>query len=163
MFKDIASYKFTQYLANAWEDILAEYRQLKPAQLMPWPEKFLYDKAWNVFGFYVMGNRLNGNCALCPKTAEVLEQVPGLTTAGFSVLEAGTHIRPHVGYSDKVLRSHLGLITPGNCGLRVGEQTYAWKEGEVIVFDDTVEHEAWNSNDSETRVVLLLDFAKEAA
>jgi beta-hydroxylase len=91
-----------------------------------------------------------------------VEQIPGLTTAGFSWMSPGTHIKPHVGYSSAVLRCHLGLVIPSDCKLRVGSETRGWQEGKTLVFDDTVEHEAWNRSDKD-RVVLLLDFKRPGA
>lgn len=82
-----------------------------------------------------------------------------MTTAGFSCLAAGTHIVLHVGYTNTVLRCHLGLIVPDDCALRVGNQTNNWVEGKCFVFDDTVEHEAWNHGDK-ARIILLIDFKK---
>jgi beta-hydroxylase len=80
-----------------------------------------------------------------------------LSTAGFSSLAPGTHIAPHTGYPDGLLRCHLGLIVPKGCGIRVGTETRYWEEGKCLIFDDTLEHEAWNKGSS-TRVVLLVDF-----
>lgn len=89
--------------------------------------------------------------------------MPGLTTAGFSRLAPGTHIQPHVGYTSAVLRCHLGLVVPDEgCALRVGEDTRTWAEGRCVVFDDTVEHEAWNRSGSD-RIVLLVDFLRPGA
>jgi len=80
-----------------------------------------------------------------------------MTTAGFSSLKPGTHIVPHVGYSNGVLRCHLGLFVADGCALRVKTQTRSWQEGKCLIFDDTVEHEAWNYSDA-NRIVLLIDF-----
>jgi aspartyl/asparaginyl beta-hydroxylase (cupin superfamily) len=71
----------------------------------------------------------------------------------------GTHIKPHVGWVRTVYRLHMGLVVPPDCALRVGAETRSWREGECLVFDDTVEHEAWNRS-GDTRVVLLLDFLR---
>ena len=86
--------------------------------------------------------------------------VPGLTTAGFSRLAPGTHIKPHKGWVTTVYRAHLGLVVPDDrCALRVGDESRTWSEGDVLVFDDTAEHEAWNRSDH-TRTVLLFDFLR---
>jgi beta-hydroxylase len=88
----------------------------------------------------------------------LIENIPNLVTAGFSSLRPGTHIAPHTGYPDGVLRCHLGLVVPETgCGIRVGDETRHWEVGKCLVFDDTLEHEAWNHSDR-TRVILLLDF-----
>ena len=51
---------------------------------------------------------------------------------------------------------HLPLIVPQGCWFRVGGETRYWREGEALVFDDTVEHEAMNPSDA-LRVVLIFD------
>ncbi len=159
MFYAAEAFPFVRALETHWRLIRAEFSALTPAQLMPWPEKMLYDQGWQVFGLFAFGRRLDKNCAQCPRTAELVAAVPEMTTAGFSVLAPGTHIRPHVGYSNTVLRCHLGIDVPPDCALRVAGETRAWEEGRCLIFDDTVEHEAWNRSPS-TRTVLLIDFKR---
>ena len=48
------------------------------------------------------------------------------------------------------------FIVPPNCGLRVGSETRSWKESELLIFDDSFEHEAWNRSDS-NRIVLIFE------
>jgi aspartyl/asparaginyl beta-hydroxylase (cupin superfamily) len=74
----------------------------------------------------------------------------------FSLLRPGARIPPHHGFMNARLICHLPLIVPPNCGLRVGNETREWREGEVVVFDDSIEHEAWNSS-NEPRAVLIFD------
>lgn len=157
MFYDPSDFPFTQTLEANWQIIRDELNQLREKDFIPWPEKYLYGKGWDTFGFYAFGLKVTGNCKLCPETTKLLAQVPDLVSAGFSSLAPGTHITPHTGYPDGVLRCHLGLVVPDKCAIRVGDETRTWSEGCCLVFDDTVEHEAWNSSE-QTRVVLLLDF-----
>ena len=89
----------------------------------------------------------------------VLEQIPGLQNAWFSILSAGYHIPPHRGVTKSVLRCHLALIVPQpteKCRIRVGDQICHWRSGKCLVFDDTFEHEVWNDT-ADRRVVLFLD------
>lgn len=159
-FFDCERFPFTAMLERNAPGILAELREvLKEDAFVPWPEPHLYGKGWDVFGFYLFGRKIPEHCRACPRTAKVVEEVPGMTTAGFSRLAPGAHIRPHTGFTSRVLRCHLGLITPAGCRLRVGEEVWPWEAGKCLVFDDTLEHEAWNEADTE-RVVLLLDFRK---
>jgi aspartyl/asparaginyl beta-hydroxylase (cupin superfamily) len=74
----------------------------------------------------------------------------------FSRLQAGARIPAHHGVMNARLICHLPLIVPPGCGFRVGGETRAWREGELLVFDDTVEHEAWNDSDSD-RIILIFD------
>jgi beta-hydroxylase len=159
MFYETAEFKFTDSLESNWLSVREEVTRLQQSNFIPWHEKFLYNKGWNVFGLYAFEKKLENNCCLCSETTKLIESIPGMTTAGFSCLAAGTPILPHVGYSKAVLRCHLGLIVPDNCGMRVGNQRLNWQEGKCLIFDDTVEHEAWNHS-SFSRIVLLIDFKK---
>jgi beta-hydroxylase len=157
MFYSNNQFPFTKTLEQNWQVIRGELMRLKDGQFLDWPEKHLYKEGWSVFGLYAWGVKLDKNCALCPETTRLVEQIPDLATAGFSHMKPDTHILPHTGVPEGVLRCHLGLVVPENCALRVGDETRSWEEGKCMVFDDTVEHEAWNKSDK-SRVVLLLDF-----
>lgn len=69
-------------------------------------------------------------------------------------------MEPHFGVTHKVLRAHLGLYVNGDAGICVGNETRHWKEGELLIFDDSILHYAWNRGPT-TRVVLLFDFYKK--
>jgi aspartyl/asparaginyl beta-hydroxylase (cupin superfamily) len=159
MYMNPADYSFAAELEANWLSIRQELLGISREKFMEWPQKFLYESGWNVFGLYALEKKMNENCALCPETTLAVERVPGLVTAGFSWMEPGTHIKAHVGYSKAVLRCHLGLVIPNECALRVGHEIQSWYEGKTLVFDDTTEHEAWNRSSS-IRVVLLLDFTR---
>jgi aspartyl/asparaginyl beta-hydroxylase (cupin superfamily) len=74
----------------------------------------------------------------------------------FSLLRPGAHIPAHHGFLNTRLIVHLPLIVPPGCRFRVGNQTREWVEGRAWVFDDTIEHEAWNDSDR-LRVVMIFD------
>lgn len=117
---------------------------------------------WGVFFLHNQGERVARHCQALPKTAAALDDVPMVhipgrgPTAFLSRLRPGTHIPPHHGATNTRLICHLPLVIPDNCAIRVGNDTRSWKMGELIVFDDTVEHEAWNRSD-QTRIVLIFD------
>ena len=159
MFLSPRDFPFTTVLESRWNNIRREFEQLSPDQLIPWPETDLYNAGWEVFGLWAMGRKLIENCQSCPLTAEIVEGVPGMTTAGFSLLAPGARIRPHVGYTNSVLRCHLGIVVPENCGIQVGNEIRHWQEGRCLVFDDTITHSAWNES-AESRIVLLVDFLR---
>jgi aspartate beta-hydroxylase len=117
---------------------------------------------WSAFHLYKMGERVEENAARCPRTMSVLDRVPlpdqpGRTPAAmFSVLKPRTRIPPHTGVTNVRLVAHLPLVVPPGCGFRVGNETREWVEGKAWVFDDTIEHEAWNDSD-ELRAVFIFD------
>ena len=160
MFYDPAAFPFTGALRQNWRAICAEYEGVT-AHLVDWPERELYGEGWKVYGLYDFphGRPLPAGIERCPLTADlVARHAPRHGAAGFSVLRARTRIQPHRGFPGQFLRCHLALRVPGaECGLKVAGETRHWREGEMLVFDDRVEHEAWNDHDAE-RVVLLLDF-----
>ncbi|TWB69250.1 tetratricopeptide repeat protein [Nitrospirillum amazonense] len=117
---------------------------------------------WSAFHFMHYGRPHAENRARCPRTAALLDampqpQVPGKSPAAmFSILKPRTRIPAHTGVSNTRLVVHLPLVVPPGCGFRVGNEVREWKVGEAWVFDDTIEHEAWNDSD-QTRVILLFD------
>jgi ornithine lipid ester-linked acyl 2-hydroxylase len=113
---------------------------------------------WKVFTFRFFGIHHPLNCRVCPFTASLLSKIPDLVSADFSYLPAKTKIKPHIGFTRMVLRVHLGLIIPNKCGIRVGNENREWKEGELLIFDDSFEHEAWNNSNND-RFILMLDIA----
>jgi ornithine lipid ester-linked acyl 2-hydroxylase len=120
------------------------------------------DERWKTFMLAGFGVRSERNIAACPETWRIVQTIPGLTTAMFSIFEPGKHLPPHRGPYNGVLRLHLGLIVPepaDRLGLRIGREVRRWREGEALVFDDAYEHEAWNHTQA-TRVVLFVDFVK---
>lgn len=120
------------------------------------------DDGWKTYFFYAYGVRAEGNCRRCPETVKVLDKIPGMKTAFFSILVPGKRLPPHRGPYKGVLRLHLALLVPEpaeNTGIRVADETRHWEEGKVMVFDDTFDHEAWNETDG-TRVVLFVDLVR---
>jgi aspartate beta-hydroxylase len=173
---DLALFPWARRLEEAFPAILEEYLAVagdagafpsfldftRPEQVAkhlgttgPAPE-------WNAFFFYRHGERNDANCARCPRTAALLDELPLVRLPGitpeicFSVLTPGTHILPHRGDSNMRSVVHLGLVVPPDCALNVAGEARTWQAGRVLAFDDTYEHEAWNRSDR-ARVVLLMD------
>jgi aspartate beta-hydroxylase len=161
----------------ATSDIRAEFERVlieDAAKLEPYiryPEGVPLDqwaelnqsKRWSVFHLWREGKRVEQHAARCPRTVEAFERLPGnVDIAGvgpscmFSILSPRTRIPPHTGVTNTRLVVHLPLVIPPGCGFRVGSETREWKEGEAWVFDDTIEHEAWNQSEV-PRAILIFD------
>jgi aspartyl/asparaginyl beta-hydroxylase (cupin superfamily) len=121
--------------------------------------------AWTAFYLWQNGELNEANAARCPKTLAALAAAPLARISGrtpsvlFSQLQPGAHIPPHNGLINTRLIVHLPLLVPGKCRLRVGNEVREWQEGKAWVFDDSIDHEAWNDSDR-TRVILLFDIAR---
>jgi aspartyl/asparaginyl beta-hydroxylase (cupin superfamily) len=115
-------------------------------------------KRWKVFMLYAMGEKPRANRELCPVTAALLDKVPNLYQAFFSILEAGKSVPAHNATQLGVIRYHLGLIVPKDNppSMRVKNEFHTWQEGSGVLFDDTWNHEVYN-NSSGDRVILLVD------
>lgn len=161
-------FPFLKDFTDNWETIQTEakevlkFREAIPGfhEISPDQYRLSTENNWKTFVLFGFGQRLEKNAALAPETSKILEGVPNLQTAMFSILAPGYHIPAHKGVTKGILRSHIGLIIPKDrekCRIRVDDTITAWKEGEIFVFDDTYEHEVWNDTDEE-RVILLFDF-----
>ena len=138
------------------------YIQSNPARPRREQDGLLDNPAWSAFYLWKDGELVAGNAARCPRTMQAIEQVPLCRVPNrspsvlFSLLRPGARIPPHNGMVNTRLICHLPLVVPGPCPFRVGNETREWVEGKAWVFDDTIEHEAWNPT-SATRVILLFE------
>jgi aspartyl/asparaginyl beta-hydroxylase (cupin superfamily) len=121
-----------------------------------------HSRRWSAYFLWNQGRKEDSHLARCPRTAAMLANVPQVDipgrgpTAFFSILEAHTKIPPHTGVTNTRVTVHLPLIVPPGCGFRVGGETREWQVGTAWVFDDTIEHEAWNESDA-PRAILIFD------
>lgn len=123
----------------------------------------LENSDWSSFYLWENGHPVAQNAARCPAIYKALtEHVPLFAvtnrspSAYLSLLKPGAHIPPHTGMLNCRYICHLPLVVPPHCRLRVGNRTAEWNEGKLLVFDDTIEHEAWNRS-SEDRLILLFE------
>lgn len=167
---DPADFAWAAPLAAQWRTIREELDALMPDRArMPSFHEILsevstitQDDAWKTFFLVGAGMDCSGNAARCPNTMRVLEGIPGVVTAFFSILGPGKHIPAHRGAYNGLLRLHLGLRVPepaSACRIRIGDQIRSWNEGELLIFDDTYNHEVWNDTNG-WRVVLFVDFPR---
>jgi beta-hydroxylase len=164
---DPSVFGWTNLLEDNWTvmreelDEILQYRDALPSfhDIAEDASTISQDDDWKTFFLYGYGEKAEENCARCPRTTELIEQVPGMTTAFFSILSPGKHIPAHRGPYKGVLRYHLGLKVPEpaeRCRIRVADQVEHWEEGKSLVFDDTYDHEVRNETDGE-RAILFLD------
>lgn len=117
---------------------------------------------WSSAHLYRDGVPVAANADRCPRTMAALAKLP-LPDLGarapaimFSRLKPGARIPAHNGAINARLICHLPLVVPEACGFRVGSEMREWEVGKLLIFDDTIEHEAWN-NSTEDRIVLIFD------
>lgn len=157
---DASEFELTAKLENAYQTIKSELSEIPRSCFRPQHQGIAEGGQWNVFYLYYLGRRVEQNCRLCPRTTHIINSVPEVTNTGlvyFSVLTQGSHILPHCGPLNTRLRCHLGVVVPEGCQIRVGKEPRSWEEGKCFVFDDSFEHEVWNSAQS-PRTVLIVDF-----
>ena len=127
----------------------------------PSSSPLLDDPSWGA-AYLWQGGETTALAERCPATMAALALAPLPHIAGrspmalYSRLTPGTHIAPHHGLLNTRLICHLPLVVPDGCGLRVGAETREWRFGEMLIFDDSFEHEAWNRG-SEDRTILLFE------
>lgn len=120
------------------------------------------DPSWGAHYLWENGAPVADHAAIAPATMAALQTVPMPVIAGrspmalYSLLRPGTHIRPHNGMLNTRLICHLPLITNADCAIRVGNETRTWHQGRLLIFDDSIEHEAWNRGEA-TRIILLFE------
>jgi beta-hydroxylase len=167
---DPRDFPWTKELEADWtairtelDEVLAKAERIPEfSDLSPPQAAIVEGTAWKSFFLFVTGEKVKPNCERCPRTTALLERIPGMQSAFFSILAGRTRIKPHTGPYGGVLRYHLGLRVPSpasGCGIRVGGDVAHWSEGKSMIFDDSHEHEAWNDTD-EARVVLFVDFER---
>ena len=170
---DIRDFAWTKELRDHWHMIrdeaiaVALRGQAAPslATISPDHRSIAEVDKWRSFFLWGYGYRIDDNADRCPRTTALVEAIPGLNSAFFSILAPGTHIPAHRGVSKGLITCHLGLIVPksgsgdGDVRMRVADRVVRWAEGETLVFDDTYDHEVWNDT-AGTRVVLLIQFER---
>lgn len=140
--------------------IIAEAAAIDTCAYSDEPERIGRDGRWTVFFLFERGRKNVRNCQLCPTAAQIIETSRSVTTvaglAYFSRLDPHSRVAPHTGPTNLRLRCHLGVDVPDGAGIRVGGVERTWEPGRCIVFDESFEHEVWNTSDL-PRTVLIVD------
>ncbi len=166
---DVRAFAWTAALREHWQAIRDEAAAValrghaapSLATISPDHRAIAEAGKWRSFFLWGYGYPIDDNLARCPRTRALVEAIPGLNSAFFSILAPGTHIPAHRGVTKGLITCHLGLIVPrdGDVRMRIADRVVRWAEGETLVFDDTYDHEVWNETDG-TRVVLLVQFER---
>jgi beta-hydroxylase len=139
--------------------LMADREKVPPlGKVSPDHRRIAPTSQWKSFFFTGYGYHALGNRARCPRTAALIDQVPNVVVAFFSIFEPGTRVPEHLGVTKAMLNVHLGLIVPRDaerCRIRVDGEERTWAPGEYLIFDETYLHEVANETD-EPRVVLFL-------
>lgn len=115
--------------------------------------------AWRTVVLEFFGKPIAENAEHFPRTMELLESVEGVTSIAFTGLDPRSHIESHVGPNKGALRYQLPVTTPGPpgaCRIRVGDEMIIWQAGRAVLFDLSVDHEAWNDSDG-VRILLMIE------
>jgi len=163
-FRDTSEFGFVQALESSFDDVLAELGELTENDFIESPDSLTTirdgynETGWRYFDLFGESEDFSANRERCPKTTQACAEVPGMVNAGFSLFRPGTHLYPHSGEMNAILRCHLPIIIPsGDLGLRIDGETRVWEPGRCMIIDDSFEHDAWNRGDGD-RVVLLVSF-----
>lgn len=147
---------------QADRDRFTPYIKYNPGEPVNQWQELNHSLQWSSFDLWRGGIPQQENLQRCPVTAQALRELDVADIAGlcpnamFSALAPKTHIPPHHGETNARLVAHLPLIIPDKCKLRVGFEERQWELGKALIFDDTLEHEAFNDSD-ELRAVLIFD------
>lgn len=163
---DASLLPWTERLKTDWrviqaecDALLGERDAIPPlGKIAAYHRRIAPDDKWRSFFFEAHGYEVVANRARCPNTAALLDGIPDLVTAFYSVMDAGTHVPRHKGFSKALLNIHLGLRVPAGieqCRISVDDEDWGWKEGEMMMFDESFPHEVWNDSD-QPRAVLFI-------
>lgn len=166
--QDKAFFPWIAELETHWEAIRDEAVRIRAEEIPSLGDisfdhgRIAADRRWRAFFLKGYGYRMPGNAARAPITAALIEKVPGLVTANFSVMEAGGHIPRHWGMTKGMLTYHLALQAPrdwqkARMHVEEGETLHVlhWRDGESFLFDDMFNHEVWNETEDDRYILLI--------
>lgn len=149
-------------LENNWEMILEEYKNIDTTPIkgdLFFPPDIIKTNKWEKFYIKWYRDIPNKTRKKIPNISKLLDKLPRIRLAMFSVLKPGTKILPHKGIYKGAIRCHLGLSCPSKndgCILTIDGKNYGWKNGKCLVWDDTYVHSVVN-NSNYDRVILFID------
>ncbi|WP_426668796.1 aspartyl/asparaginyl beta-hydroxylase domain-containing protein [Mucilaginibacter sp. McL0603] len=166
----ISSANFPQLkvLKDKWQIIRDEALQLEREELIKGSNKYndvgfnsFFRRGWKRFYLKWYDDFHESAKKHCPQTIELIKGIPSIKAAMFAVLPAGSQLLQHRDPYAGSLRYHLGLITPNSedCYIVVDGQSYFWKDGDDVIFDETYIHHAENKTDVD-RIILFCDIER---
>ncbi len=162
---DVARFPELAPLSENWRAIRAEALQLSDEGRIRAAATYndlgfnsFFKTGWKRFYVKWYDEPLPSAKALCPKTVALVESIPGVNAAMFALLPPGSKLGAHRDPFAGSLRYHLGLVTPNadTCWITVDGESYSWRDGEPVMFDETFIHTAENRSDV-TRIILFCD------
>jgi len=157
-----------QPLVDNWQMIRDEAAQLQQDGAIKASDKHndagfnsFFKTGWTRFYLKWYDGPLPSAQQLCPKTVALVESIPSINAAMFTVLPPGARLVKHRDPFAGSLRYHMGLMTPNSpeCFIEVDGERYWWKDGEAVMFDETFIHYAHNQTDT-TRVIFFADIER---
>jgi beta-hydroxylase len=165
---DVARFPELAPLADNWQTIRAEAQELFDHGRIRAAGTYndlgfnsFFKTGWKRFYVKWYDEPLPSAKALCPRTVELVQSIPGVNAAMFALLPPGSKLGAHRDPFAGSLRYHLGLVTPNadTCRIVVDGEPYAWHDGEPVMFDETFIHTAENRSDV-TRIILFCDIER---
>lgn len=155
-FYNADTWHYTQILKDAVPSLQREFARFPQFLWFNNREhKIANTGTWQFVPFIAKGRYFWPYLWAFPTVRRLLKQLPITDNCVFSIMGPGAKIPPHSGHPGDHLRVHLAIQADGHSWIRVGNETQHWYTGEVLIFDDRLEHET--ANPGNERVVLLFD------
>lgn len=164
-FLDLADFPELKLLRDNWETIREEAESLYKEGYISASDKYddigfnsFFRRGWKRFYLKWYQEPMDSAQTLCPKTLKLIQQIPNINAAMFTLLPKNSFLFKHRDPYAGSLRYHLGLITPNSkeCCIYVDGEPYFWQDGQDVLFDETYVHHAEN-NTSQDRIILFCD------
>lgn len=165
---NVADFPELQVLQDEWQMIRAEGIKLQEMQKIAASDQYndagfnsFFKTGWKRFYLKWYDDNHPSAMALCPKTTALLRSIPSVKAAMFASLPDGSRLPRHRDPYAGSLRYHLGLVTPNDdrCFIDVDGQSYSWRDGQAVMFDETYIHYAENHSGTD-RLILFCDIER---
>nr|HAT8712632.1 lipid A hydroxylase LpxO [Legionella jordanis] len=167
-FIDISTFPELQKLQDNWQIIREEAEALMQKSYISASTKYddigfnsFFRRGWKRFYLKWYNDPMPSALAECPKTLEIIQQIPSINAAMFTLLPKQSFLYKHRDPYAGSLRYHLGLLTPNSkeCCIYVDGESYFWQDGQAVLFDETYIHSAENKTDQD-RLILFCDIQR---